>query len=335
MRGVWNFLCDQISSGCLGHCHLFLPVFGNHLTTKSDPCTKDLRPLRWTLKESAAKQRSSQHSLDAKFCKSSWLNTKFLQSVCGNSCFNTIDCRLSLMHLNTSKWTSNLFKSIPCGRKPVFREYHIIYKLYICTYISNFPVKYLWLSVQNSAGLLHQRSCIILCICLSQKVAAENAWTLTLRRATQQKKSENAAKDVYVTGPLMAPLFSRIDVKGNDHLDFLKPFCMIGYHCHHQKPPSPLPCEWDTPQGPQRQGDALMDPGTLSRKISIFLHLGKHPTEESCGIEIWRKFPTKKRGKSPQTCILSPERCKKIDGLFMSLYQAWLPFHVSPGSGRS
>lgn len=109
------------------------------------------------------------------------------------------------------------------------------------------------------------------------------------------KKSENAAKDVYVPCPLMAPLFSRIDVKGNDHLDFLKPCCMIGYHCHHQTPSPLTEGLGNTPWGPQRQGDALMDPGTLSRKISIFLHLGKHPTEESCGRNL-EKIPNKKKG---------------------------------------
>ena len=110
----------------------------------------------------------------------------------------------------------------------------------------------------------------------------------------------------------MAPLFSRIDVKGNDHLDFLKPCCMIGYHLFITRNLHPYRRYGSTtPWGPQRQGDALMDPGTLSRKISIFLHLGKHPTEESCGIEIWRKFPTKKKGEISTNLYLVPRKMQK------------------------
>ena len=124
------------------------------------------------------------------------------------------------------------------------------------------------------------------------------------------KKSENAAKDVYVPCPLMAPLFSRIDVKGNDHLDFLKPCCMIGYHCHHQTPSPLTEGLGNTPWGPQRQGDALMDPGTLSRKISIFLHLGKHPTEESCGRNL-EKIPNKKKGWNLHKLVSCPQKDAK------------------------
>ena len=314
MRGVWNFLCDQISSGCLGHCHLFLPVFGNPLTTKSDPCTKGLRPLRWTLKESAAKQRSSQHSLDAKFCKSSWLNTKFLQSVCGNSCFNTIDCRLSLMHLNTSKWTSNMFKSIPCGRKPVFREYHIIYRLYIYMYVHiKLPGQ---VSMAFSSEFRRSPTSEILYHIVYlplSKGGCGKCMNTDTAKSDATKKSENAAKDVYILPVLW---WHHCSVES-----MLKEMIILTSWSHvawlgiiFSSPETAFTPYRRSGKHPLGSPNAKVMPswirGPCLERYRYFFTLENIPRRKAV-VEIWRKFPTKKKGEISTNLYLVPRKMQK------------------------
>lgn len=146
---------------------------------------------------------------------------------------------------------------------------------------------------------------------------------------TDTMRSKDAAMDVYSIYPL---LFSRMDVKGNDHLEAILHelgITVITRNLHQHLCTKTVQIGY-TPRSPTQRWCPHGSGDPVLKEIDI-----SSPWKTSTG-KLWWKFgenSQQKKGKSPQTC---PQKdAKNLDGLFTSLYQAWLPFHVSPGSGRS